>query len=103
MLEVKHEDPSYVYSKQVWYLDPETWQMDVKTMYDREGRLWKVMDVFYDEVSGYGGAKVATIIADTTADIIRKHAGTSIRTNEFTGKPIPEGIFTVGNMQKFSY
>jgi hypothetical protein len=103
VLEVKNEEPDYVYSKQVWYLDPENWQMDVKTMYDKEGRLWKVMDMFYDEVPGYGGAKVATIIADTTTDIIRKHSGTSIRTNEFTGKPIPEGIFTVGNMQKFSY
>jgi hypothetical protein len=103
VLEVKHEDPSYVYSKQIWYLDPETWQMDAKVMYDKEGRLWKVMDVFYDEVPGYGGAKTATIIADTTTDIIRKHSGTSIRVNEFTGKPIPENIFTVGNMQKFSY
>jgi hypothetical protein len=103
MLEVKNEDPYYIYSRQIWYLDPENWQMDVKQMYDREGRLWKVWEPYYEEVPGYGGTKASAIIADVIVDLFRKHGGTSIRVNEFTGRPIPEEIFRVQNMQKFGY
>jgi len=103
ILEVKNEDPYYIYSKQFWYLDPENWQMESKVMYDKEGRLWKVFEMYYGEVPGYGDTKSSTILCDVIVDLFRKHGGVSNRTNEFTGKPIPEEIFRVQNMQKFGY
>jgi len=103
VLEVKHTDPYYIYSKQIWYLDPENWQMNVKSMYDKEGRLWKLLEFYYDEVRGHAGSKTSTFIADVIVDLTRKHGGVSIRINEFTGKLIPENIFSIQNMQKFAY
>jgi hypothetical protein len=95
--------PTQYHKKQLWYLDPENWQMNCKVMYDREGKLLKIYEMYYDEVSGYEGEKASTIIADMITDKRRKHGGISVRANEFTGKPIPEEIFRLQNMQKFGY
>ena len=103
VIEVKNEDPYYIYSQQFWYLDPENWQMESKVMYNKEGRLWKLFEMYYDEVPGYGDTKSSSILHDVIVDLFRKHGGTSKRFNEFTGKPIPEEIFRLQNMQKFAY
>ncbi len=41
VVEVKHEDPDYIYSKRVWYIDPETYWIQAQEVYDELGRFWK--------------------------------------------------------------
>ena len=41
-----NQDPNFLYSKMIWYLDPETWQVLYSDRFDRDGKLWKVLDQF---------------------------------------------------------
>jgi len=49
VVEVKNRDDNYIYSKQIWYLDPENWQMNFKVIYNRQGQFWKMYELLYDE------------------------------------------------------
>jgi len=45
VLEVVSKDPNYLYSKSVWYIDPESWFILYADKYDLEGKLWKIQQV----------------------------------------------------------
>ena len=75
MLEVFHKDPDYIYSKQVWYIDPETWSMIYADKFDREGKLWKVFDFAkYMVTSEYDGQEVQVTCMQTVIDVQRIHS-----------------------------
>ena len=44
VVEATSKDPNFLYSKMIWYLDPEDWQMRYSDRYDRSGKLWKIID-----------------------------------------------------------
>jgi hypothetical protein len=44
MVEVVSKEPNYMYSKRIWYVDPESFAILDTDMYDRHGRLWKKFD-----------------------------------------------------------
>jgi len=41
VIESKHVDPNYIYSKSVYYIDPESYEGMYAEMWDRKGRLYK--------------------------------------------------------------
>jgi len=41
IVEVLSKDPDYIYSKRVWYIDPETYIIHWQEIYDELGRYWK--------------------------------------------------------------
>ena len=49
VVEVVNKDTNYIYGKQIWYLDPETWQMNFKIMYNRQGEMWKMYEMAFNE------------------------------------------------------
>ena len=55
VIEATSKDPNFLYSKMVWYLDPETWQMLYSDRYDRSGKLWKWIDQLGFMGKGYNG------------------------------------------------
>ncbi|MCX5905272.1 MAG: DUF1329 domain-containing protein [Proteobacteria bacterium] len=77
VVEVVNKDKDYIYSKQIWYLDPETWQMNFKIMYNRQGELWKTYEMFYNEYPTALGQKAAYMAAEHTVDFIRHHGSPS--------------------------
>ncbi len=77
VLEVTHRTPGYVYPKQIWYMDPETWAILFKLIYNRQGQLWKTMGVYTYIREAYGG-EVVTAEAYTLVDLIRRHGTVDI-------------------------
>jgi hypothetical protein len=45
VIEAVHKNPKYIYSKQLWYIDPETWYILYADKYDRQGKLWKICEM----------------------------------------------------------
>jgi len=103
VIEVKNEDKGYLYSKQIWYLDPETWQMNLKVMYNRKGELWKMYELFYDEYPTECGEKAAVYSAEHVVDFIRKHGSPSIRTMKKVGAHIRPDYFQTKSLKMKSY
>jgi len=102
VIEVINEDPNFLYTKMIWYLDPETWYMLYSDRYDRRGMLWKVLDQFQFIGKSIQGDYVAHFNANQMIDVQRVHATCASSTFEF-GKQFPDRMFTLQYMQKRSY
>lgn len=102
VIEATSRDPNFLYSKMVWYLDPETWQMLYSDRYDRSGKLWKFMDQLGFVGRGANNTEVAHFNATQTVDVQRIHA-TSAKTEYEFGVEIGQQTFTLDYLQKHGY
>ena len=102
VIEATSKDPNFLYSKMVWYLDPENWQMLYSDRYDRSGKLWKWIDQLGYVGKGYNGVDVPHFNASQTIDIQRIHA--TVGKTEITfGVELTPDIFTLDYLQKHGY
>lgn len=102
IVEAVNSDPNFLYSKMVWYLDPETWQMLYSDRYDRNGKLWKVLDQIGFVAAGFGGTEVNSFCAAQMIDVQNRHA--TLATADYTfGADLPETMFTTDYLQKHGY
>jgi len=73
-VECIHKDPNYIYSKQIWYVDPETWTLLYADKYDKQGKLWKISDLATQPIkSVYQGIPALRIACQTIIDVQRLH------------------------------
>ena len=99
-----NKDPNYIYSKRIWYLDPENWQMNVQEMYDRQGRLWKSMEMFHNEYKMKEAEGMVTVYnGEHTVDLIRRHGSCGQYEIYAVGKTLNKKIFSVANLQQLTY
>ena len=102
-VEVVSKDKNYIYGKQIWYLDPETWQMNFKVMYNRQGELWKTYEMFYDEYPTALGQKAAYMACEHTVDFIRSHGSPGKYTMKGLSLDIPLTLFQTGSLKVKTY
>ncbi len=103
VIEVENDDPNFLYSKMIWYLDPETWVMLYSDRYDRHGKLWKIMDqIGFIGTSKYNDIKIPHFNANMMADVQRIHSTMGISSFDF-GKEFPQRMFTLQYLQKYGY
>lgn len=103
VIEAVNKDPNYVYSKRVWYLDPENWQMNAQEIYDRQGRLWKYFELGYNEFPGYGGELVTMTSAEHWVDLIRRHGSVGQYEIKKIGTDLPKKLFSIAQLQQQTY
>jgi hypothetical protein len=102
VIEATSKSPNFLYSKMVWYLDPENWQMLYSDRYDRAGKLWKWIDQLGFIAKGYNGADVPHFNATQTVDIQRIHGTLGSSGMQFGGE-LASDIFTLDYLQKHGY
>jgi hypothetical protein len=105
-VECTHKDPNYLYSKQIWYIDPETWYIIYTDKYDREGRLWRIFDnPGYVVKSTYNNALIGSNGFISVLDVKRLHATCgffNIMIGE-TGKYYQPEYYSPKALQKYGY
>lgn len=102
VVEAENQEPNFLYSKMIWYLDPETWQILYSDRFDREGKLWKVMDQLGFVTKGYGGVEVNYFCANQMVDVQRVHSTAATAAFEF-GIDLPRSMFRIDYLQKYGY
>lgn len=106
MLEVINKDPNYVYSKQIYYCDPETWYISWSTKYDRTGKLWKTFDMFGNVLkNSFNEAEMYIGVEQLIIDMERQHA-TGGPTNPIPGikgKEYEPPYYEPRALQKYGY
>jgi hypothetical protein len=106
VLECTHKNSTYLYSKQIWYVDPETWWILYADKYDRQGRLWRVFEnANYVLKSVYNEALIGTIGFVSIIDVKQLH-GTGGFANYIigeTGKFNQPDYYTPKALQKYGY
>lgn len=100
VVEVKHKDPNYLYSKRLWYIDPETYHIQYQEMYDQLGQYWK----FYAQPTG--DIKTANDemknmpVAFQMHDFQRTHSGYSSYDVQKVSHNVKGKTFLLSNLQK---
>ena len=102
LIEAVNQDPNFLYTKMIWYLDPETWQILYSDRYDRQGKLWKVLDQMGNVGSGYNNVPVSAFSANQMIDVQRIHS-TNARANFDFGVEFDPRMFTLKYLQKRGY
>lgn len=104
VVEAVNKDPNYIYSKRVWYLDPENWQLNAQEMYDQQGRLWKLMEILSNEYKMVEADGMATVMnGEHTLDLIRRHGSVGQYEIYSVGKNLNKRIFSIANLQQLTY
>ena len=44
IVKIKPKEATYIYGARIWYVDKETFAMQMQMIYDQKGRLWKLWD-----------------------------------------------------------
>jgi hypothetical protein len=103
VVEVTSKDPTHVYSKRIWYVDPEDFFIKWTEAYDREGRPWRLLENQYGVYRNVNGEEVSFLMG--TADIDEKERLTAMRSRELLGisDSFDPGLFVPQGLQKGAY
>jgi len=106
VLECTHKNPNYLYSKQIWYVDPETWWILYSDKYDRKGNLWRVIENanrVYE--SAYNGAQISNVefVSFLDAKSVHSSAGFANYSIGETGRFYNLDYYTPQALHKYGY
>ena len=91
----------YIYSKRMWYVDPETYLISWQETYDKNGNYWKLFGQITDDIKNANGDMRNFFTGIVIFDKIRDHAGWSNQVPKELSVPgIKPDIFTTSNLQK---
>lgn len=106
-IDVQNKDPNYIYGREVWYIDPESWVILYADKYDRQGQLWKIMECYYKEVpSSASGENLHVLAAQYALDVPRMHSSLLIFLNTklgLTGPNYTPSYYTPQALLKYGY
>jgi hypothetical protein len=102
VLEATNKDPHFIYSKMLWYIDPETYTMVYSERFDRLGKLWKVISYWPCEDKGYNKVPIWRFYGGWSIDVQRAHSTISYSFGDF-GIPMSPNIYTLSYLQKHGY
>lgn len=100
VVEAINKDPGYIYSKSIWYIDPESWEINHADRYDKYGKLWKIFENFGAVAKGYKGQEVPFFCGTHTIDVQRRHATLGANDTQ-VGIEIPLDMFTINYLKKY--
>jgi hypothetical protein len=99
VVEVVNKDPDYIYSKRIWYIDPETYIIHWQEIYDELGRFWKCFMQPTQDFKMENGEIKNFMAANVLQDFQRTHSGhTTIKVDKIGHKVSPK-IFYLSNLQ----
>jgi hypothetical protein len=75
VIEAINKDKNYIYSKRVWYMDPETYYIMYTDIYDQQGRFWKFMFNSTQPLKSNIGEMKPVIVGSHFFDLQRTHGG----------------------------
>jgi len=104
VIDVINKDPNYLYSKRIWYLDPETYIILWTDIYDQQGRYWKMDFNSTQPLKAMTGVMKPVIVGTHFFDIQRTHGGSAnsqrITQPEISNPAITDEMFTTSYLQK---
>lgn len=103
IVEAINRDPNYLYSKRIFYIDPESFLISWEEMYDRQGQLWKMMLINSDQRQTETGKSKPVMVGYALIDLLKRHGGLNNSDHFFEPQmslPVKQNIFTISNLQK---
>ena len=106
VVEAIHVDPNYIYSKQIWYVDPESWFILTADKFDHKGRMWKLFEQHeYLTKLLYNNEPIPYIGTAFAVDVQRVHSSIGVVRAELggSGYQFEPTYYTVRALQRYGY
>ncbi len=104
VVDAVNKDPNYIYSKRVWYLDPETYYIMFTEIYDQQGRFWKLFFNSTQPLLSETGVMKPVIMGTHFYDLQRTHSGISdqqrLGSPKVSDASVSAEMFTTGYLQR---
>jgi hypothetical protein len=101
VVEVKSKDPNYIYSKRVWYVDPETYLVLWTELYDELKRPWKCFEYLHADFKTKKGEMKNMIVGVLLLDFQRTHASLPLQEIFEVGtEKVDKSMFTISYLQQ---
>jgi hypothetical protein len=103
VVNVVSKDPNYIYSKRIWYLDPESFIILWTEIYDSNGRFWKCFMQNTNVITTALGEQKHFIVGSQYVDFQRVHTGVNNQQSKVDiqlSVPADPSIFSVKNLQR---
>ena len=101
VVEVESKDPHYIYSKRIWYIDPESYYVLWTELYDDLNRFWKCFQILTQDFTTMKGENKKMISGYILMDFQRTHASNLWMDWKEVGlKKVNKKLFTISNLQK---
>jgi len=106
VIEAIPKDPDHIYSKSIYYMDPETWWLVYSDKYDTQGELWKVFENVQSNIKSiFSDVFVPSVLFALTIDVVRTHGTVFFSPMKIgeTGDKYKFGYYTPRALQKYGY
>jgi hypothetical protein len=103
VVEVVSKDPAHVYSKRIWYVDPEDFFIKWTECYDRDGKLWRVLENQYSVYKNVNGEEVSFLVSMAELDQKEIAAAAKVKKPLAISEPIDLNLFTLEGMRRGAY
>jgi hypothetical protein len=100
VVEVISKDPYYLYSKRIWYIDPETYYIQWQEVYDQLGRFWKCFMLAENNIKTAKGEMKSFMVSFLLHDFQRTHSGHTTMKNEGISVDVNPNVFLLSNLQR---
>ncbi len=100
VVDVVSKNPNYLYSKRVWYVDPESYLILWTDIYDQNGRFWKGYMQITSVVDTAVKEKKHFIVGTTYIDFQRIHGGTQTSDIQGVSIDLDPDMFSISYLQK---
>jgi hypothetical protein len=103
VLEIKEKDPDGIYSKEIFYVDPETWRCFQKIAWDRQGKVWRMFFYHTQLIKSPQGIEQPHCCEMYSCDLQKKNGSSLFHKVKEIGQQIPDNYWTIQNLQKLGY
>ncbi len=100
VVEVVNKNKKYIYSKRIWYIDPETYMIHWQEIYDQVGQYWKCFNQPTNNIENDNGEMKNFMSAYIMQDMQRKHSGQTKVTVKGLGYKMSPKQFSLTNLQR---
>ncbi len=103
VVEAIPRDPTHIYSKRVWYVDPDDFYIKWVEGYDREGKLWRLLENQYGVYENANGEEISFLVGSSDLDGREGIATYTVSKPTAISGPINARIFTPSGMRRGAY
>jgi hypothetical protein len=103
VVEAVPKDPTHIYSKRIWYVDPEDFFIKWTECYDLEGKLWRVHEYQYGPYENVNGEPVSFLVGEADLDQKEMAPATTVHKNPTISGFIDPSFFTLQGIRRGGY
>jgi hypothetical protein len=103
VIEAIPKDATHIYSKRIWYVDPENFFIKWTECYNRDGKFWRLHENQYGVWKNANEEGISFLVGTADVDLRERATAATVRKPIVISGPIDASLFTLEGMRKGAY